>query len=320
MSIAEPLPETPWGTANWQDYVNNWRELDAEWLMNRTVLRFQSSAERDNKLTAPTTGQVIFNNNPGGGESPRLELRISTQWIPYKPLPIYMVKGEDSTNQVLLSHASAGGKGVSFTPTAVNVTANFSVLGGVFAADPAGISFKTGTKTAKFTTDATKLISDSPLSVQGLTTTTLTATSVSTPTITGVTSLTTGSITLSGTLTGGTINGTGGTISGVKFGTEAVGSVDGAGGYYSQNGVFYGDATSAVMRRKVPGGAWGSTYFQVDDGSAWVWGGYLRITGSRGIAWHRGSDGSPSAWISPTIYSATDPGAANYPDGTLWIS
>ena len=78
MSIAEPLPETPWGTANWQDYINNWRELDAEWLMNRSILRFQSTAERDNKLTAATTGQVVYNNDPGGGEFPGLELRVGS--------------------------------------------------------------------------------------------------------------------------------------------------------------------------------------------------------------------------------------------------
>ena len=318
MSVAEPLPESPWGTANWQDYINNWRELDAEWLMNRSILRFQSTAERDNKLTSATTGQVIFNNNPGGGELPRLELRAGSQWVPYKPLPIYMTKGEDSATQVLLSHVGAGGKGVAFTPTAVNITSNFSVLGSVFTADASGVSFKTGTKVAKFTTDATSLISDSPLSTQGLTTTTLSATSVSTPTITGVTSLTAANITMSGALSGGTINGTGGTIAGVKFGTQAAGSVEGAGGLHSQYGVFYGDAVGAVVRQKVPGGAWGA-YFYVRADNMGVYGGHLRIMEGRGIQWWN-AGGVHQAWISPNIYSATDPGAANFPDGTLWIT
>ena len=308
------------GPANWQDYINNWREIDAEWLMSRTILRFQSTAERDNKLTGATTGQVVYNNNPGGGEFPRLELRVGTQWVPYKPLPIYMTKGEDSATQVLLSHVNAGGKGVSFTPTAVNVTANFSVLGNVFAADASGISFKTGAKTVKFTTDGTSLVSDSPLTVTGLNAGAITATSLSTPTITGVTSLTASNINMTGTFTGGTVNGTGGTISGVRFGGQAVGSVEGAGGFYSQHGVFYGDNTQAVMRRKVPGGAWGNTYLTVENDSVVVWGGYLRITGSRGVPWHRASDNVHVAWISPVIYSPSDPGAGNYPDGTIWIA
>ena len=229
MSIAEPLPESPWGLANWQDYVNNWRELDAEWLMARSILRFQSTAERDNKLTSATTGQVIYNNNPGGGELPRLELRAGSSWVPYKPLPIYMTKGEDSASQVLLSHVGAGGKGVAFTPTAVNVTANFSVLGGVFGADASGITFKTGAKTVKFTTDATSLVSDSPLTVTNLNAAAITATSLTTPTIGGVTSLTAANINMTGTFTGGTINGTGGTISSVKFGTQSTGSTRGGG-------------------------------------------------------------------------------------------
>ena len=333
MPIDQSLPdEAPYGKADWTDYEDNWRDADATWLQDHGILRFTTTASRDTALPSAGPGQVIFNAEAG-----YLQLKSPSQWVDYKPLPLFMTKGEDSASQVLLSHVNAAGKGVSFSGTGpgyeVHVNTDMRVQNGVMVVDTTGVAIKIGAKTAKLITDATALVSDSPIKAPGL---------VSDGVITAVGAVTAGSFTapaatitninMSGTLTGGILNGSRALIGSVNIGWDPTRSIavptEIYGGAFVPNGGYvYGDGNSVLIRQRTPAtGALGGAYVQVNatdthfQGSGSVYmNPYLRIMGGRGIPWHN-AGGTHVAWISPVIYSGSDPGAGNYPDGTLWIS
>ena len=332
--MVEPIPDAQWGIANWQDYVNNWRDADAEWLMARTILRFQTNAERDAKLPSPGLGQVIFNADPSSGT---LEIRGPASWVPYKPMPVYLVKGADSASQVLISHLSADGKGVSFTPTNVNITANFTVLGGVLGADPTGVTVKTGGHPAKLSTDASNLVSDSPIKAPSIISDgALSAGAVTASSITVSGTSTLAGVTLSGTITGGTIspttvvNGASGTIGGVKLGTTDIGGaniVSASEGIQSQLGMFYGDSTGAYLRQRAANkGGLGPAHVKVTDTTVALEGtvtqvnNQLQVRGGRSIAWYNAA-GTQLGNSGVVVYDTNvNLPAANYPEGTIWFS
>ena len=67
MTQAEPIPDLQYGAGNWQDYINNWREKDAEYLQARSILRFETVTKRDQILSTPGAGQFAWLNDGGGG-------------------------------------------------------------------------------------------------------------------------------------------------------------------------------------------------------------------------------------------------------------
>jgi hypothetical protein len=140
----------------------------------------------------------------------------------------------------------------------------------------------------------------------------------------------TSALTLTGaTVNGGIINSASGTIGGVQIGTTGAQGSGGVRadtqGFQSQWGAFYGDGANAYVRQRNPAnGVYGSCYLQVGQVNANIYGdlyvrNYLRIMGGLGVPWHN-AGGTHQAWIAPTIYSGGDPGAGNFPDGTIWIS
>ena len=342
MSIAEPLPVSGYGTAAWTDYDHNWRDDDAKWLQERAILRFATTADRNTALPAAPVGQVIYND-----QTKVLEMKYTAGWFGYNPIwrnitPSALDGSNDSATQVVVSHAASGGKGVVYRPSAglgeVEVNAaRFLTAGGVLTADATGVSLKVGATTAKLITDATHLISDSPVSAPGfvisgagtldatgkaVTVGALTAASASIPAITGVTSLA-----LTGTLTGGVINGASGTIGGVGLGTP-IASNGFAAGWVASGGYFSGNTSGALMRwRNTADGALGACVITVQDAGIYFDAGttYLRNTVRFENAaapvrhWIWTTPGA-DAYLGPVIYQTTDPGAANYPNGTLWIS
>ena len=322
--MSNPLPTIdPYGAADWKDYDHNWRQLDAEWLQSRGIIRYQTAAQRDSAIASgglggsPQVGQFVYNQTEDA-----LEFRSKDNvWKPYRSLPVNTKTVTDTTSFVKLAHVSSGDKGITLSPTTVSVDLPFNVLGGALTADTTGLAIRSGTKTAKFTTDTTHLLSDTPLSVPAIkltgTNPVLDATGKNAIIATlDVTTINATTITATGPLTGGVITGTSGTINGVIFNT---GWVKADTGFVSQGGYLHGDASSALLRFRDPTtGTAGTGKIRITGTDVWIDDAYFRIT-NRGIPWHN-SAGTHVAWISPVIYSATDPGAANYPDGTLWIS
>jgi hypothetical protein len=339
--MTEPIPDLQWGKGDWQDYTHNWREKDAEFLQARTITRYHNATDRDAAWPTPSFGQVVYNETsqqPSPGvylDRPEMFSKQHNTWVPLLMLA-NITSTKDDSQGVALSHKLAGGKGVIFEPTRTLFDNPINVMTGVMLVDNSGVSIRTGAKTAKLTTDATNLISDSPFSAPSVV---LTGTGVvfnaagKSATLGTLTADTVTATTLNvTTVSANVLNGSSGVIGGVQVGTGAAHGSGGvradAQGLHAQWGAFYGDGANAFVRPRNPAtGVYGGGYIQVNnDANIYMQGpgstymnNYLRIMGGRGVPWHN-AGGTHVAWIAPVIYSGGDPGAANYPDGTLWIS
>src|SRR5687767_7835190 len=110
--MVEPITDVQWGKANWTDFENNWREVDAEYLQSRGVLRYQTGAARDAALGAAPAGQVVYNN-----ETDKLEWRSNGgTWKSVLPMPANLAVPQDTVGGVSLAHGLAAGKGILFGP------------------------------------------------------------------------------------------------------------------------------------------------------------------------------------------------------------
>jgi hypothetical protein len=244
----------------------------------------------------------------------------------------FLTSNKDDAAGVNLSHTGAAGKGVQLTPTSLLVdapTTNF--LNGVSVIDATGLAIKVGTKTAKLSTDAANLVSDSPIKAPSGVIDAITASGAISAGSISAAAATLTNIGMTGTLSGGVINGASGLIGGVAIGTALAGGsgvLNATAGLQVQQGWFYGDSASAFMRQRVGNaGALGSAFVQVTSpdvglnapsGNIYMQG-VTRFMGGRGIPWHNAA-GTHVAWVPAVIYSGGDPGAANYPDGTIWFS
>jgi hypothetical protein len=326
----------PYGQADWQNFVDYWRDEDATWLQERVILRYANAADRSSQIgDTPGFGRVTYNE-----EVDRLEVysRQRTAWIPVLQV-LNLTATKDDTQGVALSHREAGGKGVTLTPTEILLDNPLNVMSGVLKVDSTGVTIKTGVAAAKITTSDVALVSDKPMALPVTATQpglifsgTTDATAIATGNRhidVGTGRLTAANITLSGTLAGGAasvLNASKATIGGVKVGiTPNV--VEASSGFVSQAGIFYGGTTSAVMRQRdtVSPFALGTSYVQVTDVEVIINGGTTRLLNTirienntapiRNMVWQgTGAD----AYMGPVIVSATDPGAANYPRGTIW--
>lgn len=329
MSVDQSLPTTaPYGKATWTDYEDNWRNKDANWLQSRSLLRYANPAARDADLTAPEVGQFVFDASVD-----ILEYRSGTgAWKYYKPLPQFTTTTQDDASGVALSHLNAGGKGVILGPGTpagtglVTLNAPLTVMGGALTADTTGVTVKTGAKTAKLTTSATDLVSDSPLTVPSLTLsgagTVLAAAGkvVAVGTITADTGTIT-NVNASGIIQGGTFKGavdgttvnasTGGTIGGVALSSSLVTATNGV---ITQGAFMRGDASLGYLGYRNPSGGAVSTSVMTLDSS------YIRFRVPNGIPLDKADGTHTGAWIGGAIVSGSDPGAANFPNGTIWVS
>jgi hypothetical protein len=318
MTMTEPIPDLQWGAGNWVDYENNWREKDAEWLQARSILRFQTAAARDTALGAGAAGQVVYNDAVD-----RLELRSKAgPWVRLTPMPANLVATADSAAAVSLAHQAAGGKGISFTPDDIRVTGPFDVLAGTFKVATTGVTIKTGATIAVLTTDDTSLVSDKPLKTPSLTLTgtgvvlDATGKEIRAGTLT-VSQVAASNINMSGTLTGGVISGASGTLGGVKVGVVA-NQVEASAGLLSQGALFRGDGAKAIT--EFPGktgrvevservGLFGDVVDLNTD----------MAVRNKAISWYD-STGTLRGNYAISVYSTTDPGATNFPEGTIWFS
>src|SRR5437763_16532647 len=151
--MPDPIPADPvYGRASWTDYVDNWRKKDAEWIEDRSILRFADVTSRDGTLPTPGVGQMIYLAAGGG----TLQLRGASVWQDFKAMPFFLAKTQDDAAQVLIAHTAAAGRGIAFvgtSPFEVQVNTDFRVQSGVLLVQSSGVSIKTGTRTAKLTTD-----------------------------------------------------------------------------------------------------------------------------------------------------------------------
>ena len=323
MSAHEALPTTQFGKADWVDYTDYWREADAEWMMQRSILRYATAATRatDWGATPTSFGQVTYNDT-----TDRLEVASKTQnaWATV-PQWVNLTSTQDSAAGVSISHKTAtSNRGIVFQPTQTVMDNPVLISTGGLTVDGTGLTLKTGAKTAKLTTDATNLVSDSPITATGATLsgplTGTTATLSGTLTLSGSAgiSMGTGSIT-GGTFTGavntsGTVNGGNGTIGGVGLGTVAASMASAPSGVIAQGGLLSGDANSGYLRYRNPSGGALSTSQMTMDAT------YIRFRVPNGIPVDKADGAFTGAWLGGAIYSATDPGAANFPNGTIWCS
>ena len=329
MSVDRSLPTTaPYGKGVWTDYEDNWRGKDAAWLQSRSILRYANPTARDADLTAPEPGQFVFD-----ASIDILEYRSGTGvWKYYKPLPQFTAATQDDASGVAINHINSGGKGVILGPGSpagtglVTLNAPLNVLTGILTADATGITIKTGAKTVKLTTGATDLVSDSPITAPSVTLTG-TGTVLTAPgkvMTVGTINADTGTITnvnVSGTIQGGTYRGavdgttvnasSGGTIGGVALS----GSIATANsGVIAQGAFLRGDAGMGYIGYRNPsGGALGGSVMTVDAT-------YLRFRIPNGIPLDRADGSHTGAWIGGAIVSGGDPGAGNFPNGTIWVS
>jgi len=301
-------------------------------MQERLILRYQTTALRNTAFPSPGAGHVTYNDETRSLEMWRAA--PTSAWVRSLMFQ-YMTSNKDDATGVNISHTGAAGKGIQLTPTALLVDApSTNFLNGVSVIDATGITVKVGAKTAKLSTDAANLVSDSPIKAPSGVIDAITATGAISAGSISAAAATLTNITMSGTLSGGILNGASGVIGGVQVGNASAFGSGGvradAQGFVSGNGSFRGDSTGAIMQWRNPsGGAYGSQYLQTQQdniiagptnaGSSFYMYPFLRIMQGRGVPWHNAA-GTHVAWIAPTIYSGGDPGAGNYPDGTIWIS
>ena len=326
--MAEPIADLQWGKVNWNDYEHNWREKDAEFLQSRTILRFHNDTERNAGVPSGSWGSVVYNE-----ASDKLEWRKKAggtgAWEQILPMPQFLAVPTDTAASVVLAHSGASSKGIAFNPADVKVTHDLDVLG-VLKVAAAGVTVKTGGATAAITTDATDLVSSVPLKVPSLTLTG-TGTVLSAPgktiavgTVTAD-QVSAASLSLSGTLTGGIINGTAGTIGGVALNTNAAAAPS---GFYAGTGggvgLYTSDATKAVIQSRSGPGTFRAGKIEVDD-NVGLFGTLVNLNSdmavrNKTIKYYDAGNTVRGLGYAVSVYSATDPGVANFPEGAIWFS
>lgn len=321
MTVTDPIPTTDYGKGAWQDYVSNWRQKDAGWVQERSVLRYATAATRTTDWPSPKPGQVTYR-----GDVDKLEMwsGLRSAWVNVLLLQ-YLASGPDTAAGVTLGHTAAAGKGLTLGPSSASINQPVDFNNGLLTAGATGVGIQTlAQKKALLTTNATELVSDTPLAVPGLRLSAGTLDATGRAVTTGgltATSLTVPSIAMSGTLTGGVLNGTSGTIGGVGLsGNKATASA----GFQSGGALFSGNASAAVMRVGTTG-----SYIQVLNNNISLVNGpagslvdiYANtrfLNNTYPAYYYAGNSGVVN--IAPSFYSGGDPGAANFPDGTIWCT
>jgi hypothetical protein len=332
MTIHEPLPSGVYGIADWRNYEDYWRDEDASWLQERAVTRYQTTSARTAVIAQPKPGQVTYNE-----ETDRLELfsKVKNSWIPLTSLQ-NLVTVKDEPTGVTLAHRDAGGRGITFQPTQIyfDLPVNNNDVLFVSTQPNPGVTIRTGSGvSAKFITDATSLVLDKPLSAPSLALTGAGPTVLTTGGKSadfGAGTVTAYNIVMGGTLSGmGTINGSKGTIGGVKIGITPD-QLEASAGLISQGGIAFGDADSLKLQnRNTSTGALGTSY--IDIGSDIT----IATAASAGMGTRiinrvridqaaaplncpwvlPGTDG----YLAPVVISAAALDPAQFPTGTIWI-
>ncbi len=328
--MTEPLTIDGYGDANWVDQTDNWRDADATWLQERSIVRINvadpsSSTPGTAGTSNFTIGRVFFNDN-----NDSLVVSMSSS-APYSFKTIassnhLSIKDGVSTSE-LKATLGADGTGITINNTtgavsigAASLTSTLSVAGattltgfltslkagsaGSISTSSSGLVINTsGSNAVTVTTStavgaATTLEINNPVRITGSINTTAGAN------ITGTTALT-GGLTVSGTsaLSATTVSTTLG-ISGLTTAAAITASgtvtVNGAGGV----------VTNAIT--SVAGAGLAITVPNSQN---------MRISAPTSADAYAnniyyGSTSVRNAWV----YYGSDPGVALVPEGTIWIS
>lgn len=293
----------------WTDFVDNWRAIDAHWFRDRVVNIFDNAAAR---TAAGINASAIQGSLTFLQDVNSLEFyKGANVWesVRYPNLAV----SSDATTVTLRQTAAGSGIILQSDGTAAIEKLNAGL--GALVVNTTSMSLKTGAKTVVLTTDAASLLINSPVVVTGL----VTATSGQINGALGVTgTLTVPNINMSGTLSGGVLNGSSGTIGGVAIASNRVTA---SSGFLASAGLYSGDGSSAIMRANG-----GGPYLQVTTGNGIYAGGgtfdfYNNVrflNNTYPVYYYAGNGGAVN--IAPSFYSGGDPGAGNFPDGTIWIT
>lgn len=309
-----------WGKSNWTNYVDYWRDNDAEYLQARTILRYHTMGDAATDNPTPLTGQVVYNELDD-----MLYFRSKgppTAWKRYAPLPFNMNVPLDAATGVTLQHSSAPGGMIFTSPTGspasvVLAQVPLHAVGSTTILDSTGITLKTGPKTIKLNTNATQLVCDSPIS----------ATSLVGGVLTANTSLTVnGPATVTGLLTAQGLSVTsslaaaiGSNIGGVTFGDQ---SVNVAKGIQSVGGVLFGTASSIRIGAGTLA-APSAGYVDVTASEVKLSANTINFDGAAFITArainYKNAAGNVTKPIAPSFYDGGSPNPADFPDGTIWV-
>lgn len=319
-----PVTLNTLGKADWTDYQDYWRDDDAEWLQERSILRYATTAARTTEWPSPAPGQVTYNQATDQLE--HFSATAPTKWIGVlasQHLTVTPKTSAADSDPVSLGHKGAGGNGFQFFPTVSSENkiampnAYLDIGGGAIVAKPAGLTvtgtstlattvLKTGAKTVTLTTDVDSLVSDSKITAP--------AASI-------------GNLTVTGTFSGGgasVVNANSGTIGGVVLSAN---QANASAGFVSQAAIFYGSATQARIRQRMTGSPFtlGTAGIDITDTVTTVLGTTLdistlmRVFSGRPIDFYNGAPGTLLGHLGPVVYTATALVAANYPEGTIWV-
>lgn len=302
------LPSTD-GLADWIDNTHNWRAQDAEFLQERSVLRFSNVSTRNSVLgpstsiPTPTAGLVTY-------ISATDKLQYSTSTGAWRDIQAFQyLTVDDQSTGVGLRLSPGTSNSVTLETNQVALGTNRSLV-----VSPTSLAIKTGAATVTLTTDSTSLVSNAGISAPSGSFTSLTTTGINN----GSSALTTGSVTASGAITAGSLN--------VSSGASALNTVTATSLVASgtvQSTTVYGTTSvrgGSVSMADTKVSAHGSTtsFLQLESS-------FVKISGDSVVlaptspttAIRYNSAGGPP--LAVVVISASDPGAANYPEGTIWI-
>lgn len=325
------LPSSGKGDVNWRNLTDNWTHDDTAWLQERSVTRIGNSytigtpgTSGDNVLYNISEGRVFYNV-----DTKILAVSNGTTLDPvFKSSNVKIVDG--STTSEILGISASSGTGITINKTsgalafgASSFSSTVSITGALSVADyltsvkvgtagslstsSAGLILNTtGSNAVTFTTStaintATTLEVDKPLRVSGALVTTSSATVVGL-TVNGTTGLN-GNVTVG---TGSTLTTPALTVSGA---TTAA-AITASGLITANANITVGGTTPTIQSASAK-----DLTVTVPANQA------IRMTAPSGSdananRIYYGATTAQNAWI---VYGA-DPGVANVPEGTIWIS
>lgn len=290
------IPPDGYGRVTWTDIEDNWRQVDAFWLQDRSVIRYASAAARSSDIPVPQAGTVTYLADDGSFQG-----RTPTGWARFVASTNLRVSdaGTSPTTQAQLSNANGVGgivllqsgevRIVSTHAQALNVGGKVWIDNSSNAGDN-GLWISTGGAAARLRTSAAGLDVNRPVLAPG----------VNTPQL-----VSTGTLSVSGTSTLAGVNAT--SVGATSVSADTVTSAI----LNATTATVTGSVTTGLVRAPSSGAG------QVALGSgATLSGGAVLLHGTSSVRLRRGS--SLEVDIAGIVASSSAP-SGNYPDGTLWL-
>lgn len=322
-------PVGGYGDTDWADLTNNWFAADAEWIQSRSVVRIAGSTPTEGEVPTANNavGRVFFSNS-------LQSLLINITGGYHRVASSGNIAITDSgPNAELKLHSGAGGTGIAFSSAGVTlgITTLSSTLtvtgattlngymtakageasGAVVTTSSSGVTINTtGSNAVVLTTASDGLNVNSSIRITGSG-----ALSVAGNTSLGGTlSVTSGTTTLAG-LSASSSAVSGNSTVGGTF-TVTTGLVTAGGGISTTAITASGSVTSAGLTTSGVITSSSSTDLRLAIPSGRALRIYAPTIGDADIYYGASGTSIRNAWV---VYG-TDPGVANVPEGTIWIT